>query len=536
MLFADAASKDPHRVAVIDGDHALTYQDLGTRVDAIATRLHHELGVRAGDVVAYQLPNWWETAALLLACSRIGAIVNPLHLVYRAQDLRYVLSRTAPAVLVVPGSFGETDYAGAAHAVAAELADPPTVCVARPISPPGPAIAFEGLHRPLEGEMPEVPTSADAGAVSLVLYTSGTTSHPKGALHSDNTLVRMVRDMVSRYALTDEDAIFVPSTMTHVSGLSFTWSALFIGATAVLLDQWDQDRGMELVLTTGSTFVGGATPFIRGLVDAARSNGLSPHEVPILRGNCGSADVPVTLIEEADQVLGAPFSRGYGLTEGIIISASRPDDTLEHRGGTDGEILPVNEVRVVDQHLRDLPDGSAGELLVRGPSNFLGYLDPKDNQGSIIEGSWIRTGDLGIRHEGYLTITGRIKDIVNRGGENIAVKEVEDLVLQHHLVSQVAIVAMPDPMMGERCCAFVVPTAPEQPPTLDDIQGLLRDEGLARQKFPERLEIRSRIPMTSTGKVKKSLLRHEIEQLVEQEAGMNEAEGEREHEPTDRES
>lgn len=508
-LFRRAAEAGPARVALVDGGTTMTYEQVAGVVDQLAAGLEVVGGVGPGDVVAYQLPNWWETAALLLACAKIGAVVNPLHLVYRADDLGYVLGRTRPKVVLVPGAFGETDHAAVLAGVVDDLDPAPLPVVVRGPVPDGRwrdvgALRVDGPSR----------TVADADAVSLVLYTSGTTARPKGALHSDNTLVRLVRDMGSTYDLTAEDVVFVPSTMTHVSGLSFVWSALFAGGTAVLLDRWDPERALDEVLRTRCTFVGGATPFVRGLVDAARARGLGPGSVPLRRGNCGSADVPLTLIAEADEVLGAPFSRGYGLTEGIIVSCSPPSDPLDRRGGTDGRVLPVNEVRIVGEDLADLPDGTRGEILVRGPSNFLGYLDPADNDGALVEGSWIRTGDLGVLDDGYLTIAGRIKDIVNRGGENISVKEVEDHLGQHDAVAEVAIVGMPDPVMGERCCAFVVLRPGVGPPTLEDLRRFLAGRGLARPKLPERLEVRRHLPTTSTGKVQKALLRDEVAGLL----------------------
>ena len=512
-LFCAAAHDWPDRLALVDGDTALTYQQLADTVDRLARGLGAVAGVGAGDVVAYQLPNWWETAALLLACSKLGAIVNPLHLVYRRDDLDYVLGRTTPKALFVPGAFGDTDYTRIASQVVEHLSVRPSLCAVRR-DRPGDWMAFEAFLRDGRTDSVDAP-----GDVSLILYTSGTTSRPKGALHSDNTQVRLVRDMCSTYDLTADDVIFVPSTMTHVSGLSFVWSALFTGGTAVLLDRWDSQRALDEVLRTGCTFVGGATPFIRGLIDATRARGLRPDQIPLVRGNCGSADVPISLIAEADEVLGAPFSRGYGLTEGIIISCSTPSDTLDRRGGTDGEVLPVNEVRMVDEELRDVPDGTRGEVVVRGPSNFLGYLDAADNVETLVEDSWIRTGDLGVLDEGYLTIVGRIKDIVNRGGENIAVKEVEDQLVQHQAVVEAAIVGMPDPVMGERCCAYVV-ARPETPtPSLEELRSFLESRGLARQKLPERLEIRDRLPTTSTGKVQKNALRDDVTALLAGEPG-----------------
>jgi len=507
-LFRDAAGRSD-RPAIVDGSTTMTYGELLDAVDRVAAGLASVAGVGRGDVVAYQLPNWWETEVLLLACSRLGAVVNPLHLVYRVDDLRYVLGRTAPKAVFFPGAFGGTDYVDLVTGVIADLGTGILPVVVRPIESVTRAMAWDDL--PADGD---TPVHDDASAVALVLYTSGTTARPKGALHSDNTLVRLVRDMCSCYDLGPSDPIFIPSTMTHVSGLSFVWSAHLTGGVAVLLDRWDPARAMDVVLRTGATFVGGATPFIRGLIDEAKARRLHPDEVPLERGNCGSADVPATLIAEADEVLGAPFARGYGLTEGIIVSACRPDDTLEHRGGTDGEVLPVNEVRIVDAELSDLPEGERGEIVVRGPSNFLGYLDAADNEGTFLDGSWIRTGDVGILADGHLTIAGRIKDIVSRGGENISVKEIEDHLVHHDAVAEVAIVGMPDPVMGERCCAFIVVATGQPAPTLDELRDFLTSRGLPRQKLPERLEVRAALPLTSTGKVQKNLLRDDIARLL----------------------
>jgi cyclohexanecarboxylate-CoA ligase len=296
--------------------------------------------------------------------------------------------------------------------------------------------------------------------------------------------------------------------VTHITGLLLgflmPWSQ---GAGAVLMDQWDAERALDLILDHGCTFTGGAPPFIRGLIDATRRRGLGPDDIPLTRGPCGGADVPPSLIREAADVLGARFTRIYGSTEGVTVTGAQPDQPFAFAAESDGPPLPGHEIRIVDDAGRDLPPGVSGEILIRGPSNFVGYFDPALNADCFDKDGFFRMGDLGQWDAGgCIRIQGRKKDIIIRNGENIAAKEVEDLLITHELVREVALVGVPDPDTGERACAYVVP-ADGTSPTLADLCGALQAAQIARQKYPEFLVLVDALPKTASGKVQKYRLR-----------------------------
>jgi cyclohexanecarboxylate-CoA ligase len=488
------------KAAIVDGDTTLSFATLNELTARLAGALAAH-GIGRGDVVSWQLPNWWEAAVVHLATARLGAVSNPLQMIYRQSELRFVVAQAGSKALFVPHEFRGVPYAAHAQEVCEALAGRPLLVAVR-----GPDCSFPALLERGEDER----TSSSPDDVVLLLYTSGTTAEPKGALHSHNTLQRAGQDLIAHFGIASDDVLFVPSPMTHITGLLYGVQVpAVLGATAVLLDRWEPAVALDLVVNNGCTFTGGATPFVRGFVDAARARGMGPTDVPLSRGSCGGADVPPSLIVEADRALGARFSRVYGLTEGVTVTAS-PLVDLERCASTDGRPLPGHELRIVEGN-EDVSPGAVGEIVVRGPSNFLGYLDDRLNADTFMTGSWIRTGDLGRADgAGFINVEGRKKDIVIRGGENISVREVEDLVSEHPAVADVAIVAMPDPVVGERACAYVV-TRPGTDLTLPELVGFLRAKQIAPQKYPERLVILpGELPKTPSGKVQKYKLREDI--------------------------
>jgi cyclohexanecarboxylate-CoA ligase len=341
---------------------------------------------------------------------------------------------------------------------------------------------------------------ARASDVCLLLYTSGTTAEPKGVLHSHDTLRYENRSMVELLDLTPYETVFMPSPVTHISG--FLYGVLLppmLGSTVVYLDIWDPERAADLIEAYQCRFTLGATPFLQGLVDAYDKKG---HGAALRVFPCGGADVPPELIRRGRRVLGCAVMRVYGSSEFPTYSCSAPGDDVWLAAETDGP--PIGPV----QHRIDGPPGQPGELLVRGPELFLGYLDRQLNSEAFTPDGWFRTGDLATEDRGAITIRGRGKDIIIRGGENISAKQVEDCLYQHPSVREVAVVAMPDARMGETGCAFVVPQG--DPPTLQSLCAFLEQAGMARQKFPERLEIVSELPKTPSGKVQKFLLRQRV--------------------------
>ena len=505
--FLDAcAERLPERTAVVEDTRRLTYAELHRQAVRVAGWLG-AAGVGAGDVATMQLPNWWEACVVYQGLSRLGCVVNPVVPIYRDRELAFILAQAEPRVVIIPHRFRGFDYVEMFTRLLDRSPTPPRVVVVRPEGPlPAGFIALDppaGTDRLLPVGEPD--------DICLLLYTSGTTADPKGVLHSHQSLVYEVRSIIDLCGLAAADTVFMPSPLTHITG--FLYGLLLptvTGAAAVLLDRWDPAAAVDLIQREDCRFSVAATPFLFGLVEEHVRRG---HRTTLTHFLCGGADVPPDLVRRATDVLGCPVARIYGSSEFPTFSSGRPSDGPEISADTDGVPIGPAEGRIEDE------GGGPGELVLRGPDLFLGYLDPELNADAFTADGYFRTGDLATLDErGAFTIRGRKKDIIIRGGENISAKEVEDLLFGHASVRQVAVVAMPDPVLTERACAFVVPEEGAEV-TLDDLTAYLEDCRLARQKLPERLEIVAELPMTASGKVQKFLLRDRIAAKLAAEAG-----------------
>jgi cyclohexanecarboxylate-CoA ligase len=512
---SDAARRTPGTPAVIDDATCLTYAEADRRISATAASLQ-DLGVTRAEVVSWQLPNWHEAYVLHQAILRIGAVSNPIIPIYRQRELTHILNESGSRVFVMPEVFRGFSYAGM-------LAE---------IRPSLPALEHVVLCRPARAS--RLPDFADLGADArqpgpverspddpmLLLFTSGTTALPKGAVHTHNTLDYENRSIIEVFGLTGSDVVFMPSPVSHITGLLYGLQLpAMLGTAVVFQDAWDPATALRLIERHRCTFTVAATPFLHGVTYHPQ---LGSFDVSSLRVfACGGADVPPGLIRDARDRLGCVASRIYGSTEFPTLSTCGPDDPPDKGAFTDGRVIGAAEGRVVDADDREARPGEVGELLVTGPELFLGYLRPGDNAGAFTSDGWFRTGDMATRDaEGYVTIRGRKKDIVLRGGENISVAEVEDLLFDHPLIGEVAVVAMPDPVMVERACAFVVPADGGAPPALDDLASYLVQCGVAKQKIPERLEVVTELPKTLSGKVQKFRLREIIRDALAREASL----------------
>jgi cyclohexanecarboxylate-CoA ligase len=507
----------PDAAAVTDGVTTLTYGELDRSVRAVAAALA-KLGVQRGEAVSWQLPNWHEAVVLHHAVLRLGAVSNPIIPIYRQREVGYILAQARSGVVVVPAAFRGFDYPAMIERLRPGLPWLRHVVIAR--SGGAAALRFEEL---LAGDPGAVaPVSRGADDPILLMFTSGTTADPKGVLHTHNTLDYENRSIIEVYGLTPEDVVFMPSPVTHITGLLYgVQLPAMLRARVVLQDIWDPTQALRLIAAHRCSFTVAATPFLHGLV---HHPGLAAFDVTSLRVfACGGADVPPALIRQAGERLGGTATRVYGSTEFPTLSTSPPGAPQGKRAGTDGQPIAAAEYRIVDDADVDLRPGEVGELLVRGPELFLGYLRASDADGAFSAGGWFRTGDLAVADAGgYVSIRGRKKDIVLRGGENISVTEVESLLLDHPAVREVAIVAMPDPVMVERACAFIVPE-PGQAPTLDELAGFLLGKQLARQKLPERVEIVAELPKTQAGKVQKFRLRELIREKLARQGSVSPA-------------
>src|SRR5579862_5189898 len=505
-----AADRHPDSIALVDRDRTLTYEELRTAVSHSTAGLR-AAGVRRGDTVSWILPNWLEAAVTHFAAVRLGAISNPIVPIYRHREVEFILREARSRVVIIPAVYRNFDYAAMIEDLRPQLFDLDHVfVVAGAADGRGSFEPFETLLEPRLGDGGEADGDRSAHDPALLLFTSGTTSDPKGVVHSHNTLVYENESIASFYGLTAHDVVFMPSPVAHITGLLYgVQLPPMLGSPVIFQDLWDPVHAVTLLERHGATFTVGATPFLYGLV--AETAGMESPSLALRVFACGGADVPPELVRVATRQLKCCVARVYGSTEYPTLTGSSAVDALDQRAKTDGRLIGSAEMRVVDENDALVPLGAVGEIVVRGPEMFLGYLeDAEISQNAFDNDGWFHTGDLAyLNDEGYLTIVGRKKDIIIRGGENISAKEIEDLLFEHPRVTEVAIVGMPDPALVEKICAFVV-LADAEPLELGDLCRLLDTKRIAKQKFPERLEVVDALPKTASGKVQKFRLREAI--------------------------
>ncbi|EON20607.1 cyclohexanecarboxylate-CoA ligase [Cupriavidus sp. GA3-3] len=483
-----------------------TWRELARMADRVAMGLSR-LGIGAQDVVSCQLPNGWHLTVLYLACSRLGAVLNPLMPIFRERELSFMLAHAQCKVAVVPQLFRGFGHAQMLQGLREALPALRHIVVAGGDGADSFEALLSGPAWEYEPDAANILLRSCPGPddVTQLIYTSGTTGEPKGVMHSANTLFSNIVAYAERLRLTSDDVVLMASPMAHQTGFMYgLLMPVLLGAHAVLQDIWDPARAAALIREEGVTFTMGSTPF---LTDLARVVAESGTPVPSLRiFLCAGAPIPGALVERAREALGAKIVSAWGMTENGAVTTTLPDDSDARASTTDGCPLPGVEIRIVDGTDADVPPGETGRLLVRACSNFGGYLKRPQLNGTDADG-WFDTGDLArLDASGYLRIAGRSKDVIIRGGENIPVLEVETLLYRHPAVSQVAIVAYPDERLGERACAFVVPRA-GQPFDQAAMVDWLKAQKMALQYIPEKLVVRDALPATPAGKIQKFRLR-----------------------------
>lgn len=503
----DLLAADPDRVLLVDDGAPVSARAIHDGALRLAAALSRR-GVRAGDVVSFQLPNWREAALVSLATAMLGAVLNPLVPIYRDAEVSFMAGDCRSRVLFVPAAFRRHDYVAMIERLRPGLPDLRTVVVVR--GDAGPFEAWDDLLGEDPGSF--APAAVDPDAVKLIMYTSGTTGRPKGVLHSHNTLMCELEQVRGAVGIGAGDAMFMASPVSHVTGcllgLDLPWVC---GIPAVLMDTWSGAAGLALLRESGATLTVSATPFLQELVAAALEAG---ERLPRLRlFACGGASVPAALVERAlDALESCVACRVYGSTEAPTVTWGPPtkaDRRVAAR--TDGRVVANFEVKVVDPRSGAVLDrGQEGEILVRGPELFLGYLREEDDTDAFDPEGFFRMGDLGVlTQDDCVVVTGRRKDLIIRGGENISPKEIEDALCDHPAVAEVAVIGAPHPRLGETVCAVVVP-ASGAVPTVADLAAHLRSAGLAAQKWPERVVVADALPRTVSGKVRKNVLRDDL--------------------------
>jgi cyclohexanecarboxylate-CoA ligase len=561
------ARERPGEDAVVDvragGTRVWTWAELDREADRAASLLL-ELGVEPGETVAYQLPNWGEFVILTLACMKIGAICCALMPIFREREIGFALRRSKARVLVVPDEFRGRRHAeevaamlagasggaaaaasngGAAGNGAATNGDASTSKGAGAHDGPlpvehvlvvggdgAPALPKTGGARwhdfaaALAGQEPDAAAIAarkpGPTALSQLFFTSGSTGEPKGVLHRYDALTRAAMMEVEHLGLGRDDTIFIPTPLAHQTGLLYgMWLSFALGSTQVIQDVWDARRGARALREWDGTFVQAATPFLADLVRVVESG---EEEVPpalrifVVTG----AAVPRALAERATDVLAAAVCGAWGSTESCLGALAAPGDDPAKVWGTDGRALAGTRIRIVDDEDEVLGPGEEGHFQVTSRCLFERYLDRPDlTAAAITADGWYRTGDLAtIDGDGFLRLTGRVKDIINRGGEKVPVAEIEQLLHEHPAVAEVAIVAMPDERLGERACAFVV----RDPDATGDfglaeVREYLESREVSRHYWPERVERIDAMPRTPSGKIQKFVLRERANGLRPEE-------------------
>ena len=491
----------------------MTYREMARMADRIAVGLAR-LGVGRDDIVACQLPNWWQFTLVYLACSRIGAVMNPLMHIFRERELGFMLKHGEARVMIAPRQFRGFDFEAMVQGLQPSLPDLKHVVI---VDGSGPNSFEKLLSGPAWEDEPDAAAILRGSRpgpddVTQLIYTSGTTGEPKGVMHTSNTVTSNIVPYAQRLSLGSRDVVLMASPMAHQTGFMYGLiMPVVLQASAVLMDVWEPKRALEVIRGEGCTFTMASTPFLGDLTRAVAEDRLP---VPSLRiFLCAGAPIPGPLVEQARTVLGTKIISAWGMTENGAVTVTRPEDDDERAFTTDGVPLPGVEVKVADEVGDLLPAGQPGRLLVRSCSNFGGYLKRPQWNGTDAEG-WFDTGDLArMDAQGYIRITGRSKDVIIRGGENIPVVEIESLLYRHPAIAMAAIVAYPDERLGERACAVVVPR-PGERLEMADMVGYLKEQKVAIQYIPEKLVVLDAMPTTPSGKIQKFKLREQVRSLA----------------------
>ncbi|MFE3327775.1 class I adenylate-forming enzyme family protein [Streptomyces sp. NPDC059176] len=468
-LIERRAALTPDRTALLQGDRSLTFGELRDRCEHVAAGLH-DRGVRLGTVVAWQLPTRIETVVLTGALARIGAVQSPLIPFYRDRETSFALRASKADFLAVPGVWRGFDHTEMAHRIGARG-------------------VFEAYADLPEGDPSALPPPlAEGTPVRWIYWTSGTTSDPKGVLHTDRSLIAGGSCLGHALHLTPDDVGSIAFPFAHIGGADYLVMLLLYGFPAVLFETFALPDALETYRRHGVTTAGGSTAFYTMFLAEQRKQPGKPL-VPTLRLLAGGgAPKPPELYHAVVREMGVQLTHGYGMTEVPMITMGSPDDTPENLATTEGRPPEGMEIRIVD-----------GEVRLRGEAVCRGYLEPEQTAAVFDDDGFLITGDLGrLTASGHLVLTGRLKDVIIRKGENISAKEIEDLLHEHPGVREAAVIGLPDAARGERVCAVVEQPDGAAPLTLDGITAYLRGTGLAVHKLPEQLEVVDALPRNDT--------------------------------------
>ncbi|HEX6313097.1 MAG TPA: AMP-binding protein [Acidimicrobiia bacterium] len=502
-LLEQRVAASPDATMLIDeADRRLTFAAFRDHAEGVAAGLH-ALGVEEGTTVSWQLPTRIDTVVVSMALARLGAVQNPILHVYREREVGFALHQLEPRLAIVPGVWRDFDFEAMVRKLVTDMDEPPEILVTDPALPEGDPAT-----------LPPPPAGAPGGSapVRWIYYTSGTTSDPKGVRHTDETLLAGGRGLALAMGMTGDDVGSIAFPFTHIAGPDYLVMMLENGFPSVLVEAFVPAEAVQFYRRHGVTMAGGSTAFYLAFLNEQRKQPDEPI-MPLLRAlSGGGAPKPPEVYFEVKREMGIPVIHGYGMTEVPMIAMGTPDDSDDQLAHTDGKPILDAEVRIVTLDGAVAGPDEDGEVRVRGPMVCRGYTDPALDADAFDDDGFFRTGDLGhLRADGHLVLTGRVKDIIIRKGENISAQEIESVLYTHAKVGDVAVVGLPDRERGERVCA-VVETAPgAEPLTFDEMVDLCRGAGLMAQKIPEQLEVVDELPRNKTlNKVLKQKLRDQL--------------------------
>lgn len=510
----EKAQSTPDEIAIyLEGESAISFAAVADEARRLVTGLQ-KLGLNRGDVISFQLPNWRESVVLDIAASAMGLIVNPIIPIYRDHELRFILRDARTRLIYIPESVRSLEFPTMLASLREQLPELEHIVTVRAHNPHPGMLRYEDLVNQQPVELATLPR-IDANSIKAILYTSGTTGSPKAVLHSHNTLTRIIHNSADDWQLDANDVMLMPSPVTHITGYGSGMVLPFVTSVkSALMPRWDADAAIAFIQQTGATASVGATPFLKELLDAAKRHNTG---LPTMRlFACGGAAVPPQLIHQCYRQLdNCKAFRVYGSTETPIITLGFVgDDEEDLAAETDGKIYGY-EVKIVDDDGIELPLGVEGEIAARGPGMMLGYGDAGQNAQAHDEHGFFLTGDIGHRTaDDAILITDRKKDIIIRGGENLSAKEIEDVLHDHPLIVEAAVVAMPHERLGEGVCAFIIADASGETLDISQVLDFADSAGLARQKIPEHIEWVTELPRTASGKVRKDILRKQLQQQL----------------------
>ncbi|QSE80287.1 AMP-binding protein [Rhodococcus koreensis] len=519
MLEAQVAERGDRVFLTDDTGGGITFRELRDKALSLAVGLRRH-GIAAGDRVSVQVPNWIEFAIIAVALSRLGAVLVPIMPIYRRDDVEYILGNAGVRLAITPQSFKKFDYAGMYTDILGAVESLEDVVVVRGSGElPHRAVSFESLFADIgpDEAIDELGPGVGPDEPFVIVYSSGTTSRPKGCIHTFNTFACGSRLLAKGFAYTPDDVQFGPSPITHTTGLvTSIVLPLMHGAASHLIEVWEPVRGMEQIKERGCTVAVSATTFLQMVMDVYDP---AVHDIGTMRlWVAAGAPIPASFVTKAAELFpGLQVLSLYGRSENVTTTMCTVDDEPERSLTSDGRPLPLQSVKIVDELGNEVPRGEEGDVAYKGAMHMLGYLhNPEETAKLFTPDGYSLSGDLGrMDEDGYVRVTGRTKDIVIRGGMNISVRQVEDLLAAHPAVRGVAAVAMPDERLGEAVCLYLVAAPGYGDVTLEKIKAYLLEQGVAIQKVPERLEIVEALPTTATGKIQKNVLRAQIAAKIE---------------------